>query len=154
LWTKYNGDIMRQIPGEQLWFGNTGDVRDLRHLFGAGIAAVVDLALDELPPPLPHELIYCRVPLVDGAGNEPALLRLAVQAIITLLDTKLPTLVCCSNGLSRSPSMAAAAIAVRSGISPDDALRRIMEVHHLDVTPGLWQEIKTVAVALAGLKSS
>jgi hypothetical protein len=139
---------MLQIPGEQLWLGHSGDVRDLRHLFGAGIAAVVDLALDELPPPLPHELVYLRVPLVDGAGNGPGLLQFAMQVTVALLHTRMPTLICCSNGLSRGPAIAAAALAVRSGAHPEETLRRLAEVHPLDVTPGLWQEVKATAEAL------
>ncbi len=143
---------MYAITGEPLWFGNVNDVRDLRQLFGAGIAAVVDVALDEVPPPLPHELVYCRIPLVDGAGNGDTVLRLAIHGILALLNAQLPTLICCSNGLSRSPALAAAALAVRSGIAPDDSLRRIAEVHHLDVTPGLWQEVKAATEALQAAK--
>ncbi len=138
---------MFQIPGEQLWLGNSGDVRDLRHLFGAGISAVVDLALDELPPPIPHELIYCRIPLVDGAGNSQGLLRLAIQATTVLLNAKVPTLISCSQGLSRSPAIAAAALATRDRVHPQDALRRIMDARHLDVTSGLWQDVQAIVEA-------
>src|SRR5947208_11797525 len=95
------GDTMFQIPGEQLWLGNSGDVRDLRRLFDAGITAVIDLALEELPPPIPHELIYCRIPVVDGAGNSSALLHLAVQTAIALFDSNLQTLISCRHALSR-----------------------------------------------------
>ncbi len=108
---------------------------------------MVDLALDELPPPIPHELIYCRIPLVDGAGNSQGLLRLAIQATTVLLNAKVPTLISCSQGLSRSPAIAAAALATRDRVHPQDALRRIMDARHLDVTSGLWQDVQAIVEA-------
>jgi hypothetical protein len=60
---------MRSAAGFPLWIGHVGDVRDPRSLFSTGTLAVIDLALNEPPASLPRELVYCRFPLIDGAGN-------------------------------------------------------------------------------------
>src|SRR6267142_7076321 len=104
--------VMRQILPHSLWLGHAGDGRDLRAILDAGIRAVVQLAIEEEPLVLPRELTFCRVPLVDGAGNEEKLLYLAVTAVANLLESRIPTLVCCGGGMSRSPAVAAAALAV------------------------------------------
>ncbi|MBY0460374.1 MAG: hypothetical protein K2V38_23920, partial [Gemmataceae bacterium] len=84
---------MRRIPGYPLWVGSTAAARDLRAILAADIAAVVDLALSEPPPPLTRELVYCRFPLVDGAGNPPWLLRAAIETAARLVRAGVPTLV-------------------------------------------------------------
>src|SRR5262245_32189158 len=115
---------MWQIPGEAIWLGHAGDLRNMTVVLAAGIAAVSDPAANEPVPRLPRDLTYCRFPLVDGAGNAPELLRLSVETVTALLRSQLPTLVCCSVGLSRSPAVVAAALAVRHGIGPEEGLRR------------------------------
>ena len=60
---------MRQIQPHRLWVGHAGDSRDFRALFGAGIEAVVQLAVDEPTVATPRELVSCRFPLLDGIGN-------------------------------------------------------------------------------------
>jgi hypothetical protein len=62
---------MREIIPRRLWLGNASDVRDLRRIHDLGVAAIVDLALEESVPQLTRDLIYCRFPLVDGSGNSP-----------------------------------------------------------------------------------
>src|SRR5579864_520702 len=113
---------MRQIAGFSLWLGHVGDVRDLRAVLASGVLAVVDLALNEPPATVTRELVYCRFPLIDGAGNPPWLLRAAVDCVAHLLHSGTPTLVYCGAGMSRSPCIAAAAIASVRGCSPDEAL--------------------------------
>lgn len=60
---------MRRVVDTSLFIGHAGDLRDLRALHAAGIAAVVDLAANEPPATLTRDLAYCRLPLVDGPGN-------------------------------------------------------------------------------------
>jgi hypothetical protein len=133
---------MQSVPGETLWLGHAGDVRNVRHLLDVGIAAIVDLAANEPLPTLPRDLIYCRFPLVDAAINRKALLRLAVQTTTTLLRSQTATLVCCSNGLSRSPAVAAVALAMLHQEEPTLWLQKISEIKPLDVLPGLWEELR------------
>lgn len=60
---------MHEIIPQQLWIGHAGDARDSRLLLDAGIEAVIDLAFEEAPVAMPREIIYCRFPLIDGAGT-------------------------------------------------------------------------------------
>jgi protein-tyrosine phosphatase len=135
---------MRQIVGLPLWLGHVGDMRDLRTVLSTGILAVVDLALNEPPAAVTRELVYCRFPLVDGVGNPPWLLRAAVDCVAGLLDNRTPTLVYCANGMSRSPAIAAAAIARLRGCSPAEALAVVVKAGAADVSPGLWSEIQAL----------
>src|SRR5262245_957647 len=102
---------MRRVPGYSLWLGHAGDVRDLRGLLAAGIVAVVDLAVQEAPAPATRELVYGRVPIVDGPGNPPWILRAAIEMVAGLVRDEVPTLVGCGAGLSRSLCIAGAAVA-------------------------------------------
>jgi hypothetical protein len=136
---------MRHITPHPLWLGHAGDVRDLRGVFDAGIAALVDLALNERPAAPPRELIYCRFPLVDGEGNDTALLRLAVGTAAILLRSGTPTLIYCANGMSRTPAVAACALAEVTGDPPEEALAYLGQFGASDVSPALWREVRAAA---------
>lgn len=135
---------MRPIPGFSLWLGHAGDVRDLRGLHEAGIAAVVDLAAHEPPAILPRELVYCRFPIADGPGNPSWILRTAVDAVAGLVGAGVATLVACGAGMSRSPCVAGAAIARVRGCPANDGLRLILGSAPADVSPGLWADLLAV----------
>src|SRR5437764_14691593 len=135
---------MRQIPPHGLWLGHAGDGRDFRAILDARIQAVVQLAVEEEPLHLPRELTFCRFPLVDGAGNEPKLLHLAVTTVANLLESRIPTLVCCGGGMSRSPAIAAAALAVVFQDTLEQCLERVSAHHPADLVPGLWNDVKTL----------
>lgn len=135
---------MRQVPGYPLWLGHAGDVRELRNVLAAGVRALVDLALNESPVAITRDLIYCRFPLVDGAGNAPWLLRMAIDNIVSLLQARTPTLVFCGAGISRTPCIAAAAIAQSCGLSPAEALRVVVRSGAADVSPALWLDVQAV----------
>jgi protein-tyrosine phosphatase len=137
---------MREIQRNLLWIGNAGDIRTPQKLFDVGILAIVDVAYEESPAQLPRQFIYCRFPINDGDGNEPALLRQTVQTICDLMAAGTRTIVACSAGMSRSPTLAAAALAVHLSESPDDIIRRLGESAPLDVSGPLWSDvIKTLA---------
>jgi hypothetical protein len=133
---------MRLVAGYPLWLGNVGDAWDLAGILAADIRAVVDLALNEKPVTLSRELVYCRFPLLDGAGNSPGLLRAAVQTVAMLFRCGIPTLVYCGAGMSRSPAVAAAALAQLSGCSLTDALSAVTAGGPADVSPALWAELQ------------
>ena len=65
---------MREVI-DQLWIGNAIDARDVTGVLGLGVAAIVDLAIEEPPIQYPRDVVYCRFPLIDGSGNQPAVLR-------------------------------------------------------------------------------
>ena len=135
---------MRQVKDYPLWIGHAGDGDNFRRVLDAGIRAIVQLAYEEPPLHPPRELLYCRFPLIDGPDNEPANLSLAIMALANLLEKRVPTLVCCGAGMSRSPAIAAAALSMVYQESPDDCLKQIVEHQPGDVAPGLWAEVKAI----------
>jgi protein-tyrosine phosphatase len=135
---------MRRIPESSLWLGHAGEARDRNGLLTAGIIAVVDLAIEEPQARLIRELIYCRFPLVDGSGNPPWLLRAAVETVAAMLRSGAPTLVGCSMGLSRSPCIAGAAIALVRGWPADEGLATVLGSEPADISPGLWTDVRRV----------
>ena len=44
------------------------DARDISAVLGLGIVAIVDLAMEEPSIHFPRDIVYCRIPLVDGSG--------------------------------------------------------------------------------------
>jgi protein-tyrosine phosphatase len=133
---------LRKVTGYPLWLGHVGDVRDASKLVEAGISAVVDLALNEPSATLPREFLYCRFPLIDGPGNPRPLLRMAVETVASLLRSDTPTLVYCGAGMSRSPAVAGAAIALVRGCPLAEGLNVVLESGVGDISPGLWAEIE------------
>jgi protein-tyrosine phosphatase len=133
---------MRQIADSSLFIGHAGDLHDVRSLHAAGIAAVLDLAANEPPATLTRDLIYCRLPLVDGAGNPEWLLRAAVVLLASFEREKIPCATCCSGGMSRSPAIAAAALAAARSIPAKVALEQVAAAGPIDVSPGLWRDVE------------
>jgi hypothetical protein len=133
---------MRRIDGYALWLGHRGDVSDPQGIVATGILAVVDLALNEPPALFPRDLIYCRFPLIDGPGNPLWLIRAAVETVACLLRSGMPTLVYCSAGLSRSPCVAGAAIAVERRLSLDQGLKLVLRSGPADVSLRLWSDVR------------
>ncbi|MBW3542432.1 MAG: protein tyrosine phosphatase [Planctomycetes bacterium] len=135
---------MRQIKPYPLWLGHAGDGRNARAIVNAGLQAVIDLAIEEPPAALTRELVYCRFPLIDGEGNAAWLLKAAIETTAGFLRSGIPTLICCGGGMSRSPAIAAAAIARQAGKSLDDTLEMIAESGPGDVSVTLWRDVKAV----------
>ena len=132
---------MYEVIPQLLWIGTAMAARNPRLVLAVGIAAVVDLAYEEPPVQLPRELIYCRFPLLDGVGNEPALLRLAVGTVRELVTARTPTLVACSAGMSRSPIVVAAALATIRNETPDQVLQELVGSRPHDISGGLWNDV-------------
>ncbi|MCX7420667.1 MAG: dual specificity protein phosphatase family protein [Planctomycetia bacterium] len=134
---------MRQISPFAVWLGHVGDTRDWRMVFDVGIQAIVDLAGNEPPASPPRDLIYCRFPLVDGAGNSVDLLEAAVTTLEHFIRTNIRVLVYCSAGLSRTPAVAAAALARVTGQSLDESLAIVQRSGSADISPGLWASLQS-----------
>ncbi len=133
---------MRCLVEGRLWIGNAGDLRRVREVLDAGIRAVVELAWEEPPPALlPRDLIVCRFPLLDGTGNSEDMLRLAVGCVQRLLESNLPTLVACGSGMSRSPAVAAIALARWQGRPAEAVLEEIVSTGPHDVAGDLWADL-------------
>lgn len=135
---------MHQVAGYELWLGHVGELRELTQLYKLGIEAVVDLAVNEPPTQLPREIAYCRFPLGDGVGNPPWLLRTAVETVASLLREGTPTFVYCGAGLSRTPAIAAAALAKVEGCPLREGLQRATAGTRADVSTALWADLEVL----------
>ena len=140
---------MREIRSNRLWIGNARDARDLKCIFEHEIRAVVDLAYEEPPARLGREIVYCRVPLIDGAENPPDLLRFAIRTVTNLVRSQIPTLVACSLGMSRSPIISFAALAMVEGRPIRETLLDA-NLESLDLMPGLWEDVESILGQMAG----
>jgi hypothetical protein len=141
---------MHLLPPHPLWIGHAGDARDLRRIFAEDIRARVELSAQEEPAPTPRDLIACRFPLVDGAGNDPVILTLALRTVAWLVGRNVPTLVCCGAGSSRSPAVAAGALALLSGGHPQECLTEVASHRPVDVMPAFWLEVVDAVASLRG----
>ncbi len=132
---------MHEIQSNLLWIGHALDVREPQGLFDMGISAIVDVAYDEPTAKLPRQLTYCRFPIIDGGGNDIQLLALAVQTTKALIETGTKTIVACSAGMSRSPTIAAFALALHLDEDPKIVVAGIAESKPLELNPELWFDV-------------
>jgi hypothetical protein len=139
---------MNQILPYPLWLGHSGESRDFQKIFDLGVKVLIQLAAEEPPIQPPRELVYCRFPLLDGAGNRAELLFLAVSTAATLIKMRVPTLMVGSAGISRCPAVAAAAMSMVYHEPPETYLEKVLEHHHGDVSPGFWKEITSLLPSL------
>lgn len=135
---------MRPVPSHALWIGNAGDIRPPTAVLDAGICAVIDLAMDEPVALLPRDLVYCRYPLLDGEGNPEWLLKAAIETVVRLLHQRVPTLVCCSGGMSRSVLIAATALS-RVTDRPLDQWLGELTSGPTDLSPTLLTDLTRIA---------
>jgi hypothetical protein len=135
---------LREVISDKLWIGNAADARDVTGVLGLGIAAIVDLAIEEPPFQLPRDVVYCRFPLIDGSGNPPGILRAAIETVGTLIISETETLVACGAGMSWSPAIVAAAMALKQNGSLADALGKLTAGQPHDVSPSLLTDISDV----------
>ncbi len=131
---------MHVIHPNVLWIGHALDAREPRALLEAGIAAVVDVAIEEPPAQLPRELIYCRFPINDGGGNDPSILLHAIQCTVDLLASGTRTIVACSAGMSRSPTIAAFALGAYLDKSPEVLISQLANAKALEIKGPLWND--------------
>jgi hypothetical protein len=135
---------MHHIPPHLLWIGSTGDLRDWRRLYDVGIRAVMHVAYEEPPLALPHDLVACRFPLIDGDENALQTLRLAIATLTHFLESKFACLICCQAGLSRSPAIAAAALSQLTGEPLVASIEKVMKHHACAPHPGLLAQTTKV----------
>ena len=114
---------MRKVTGFPLWLGHAGDVRDPAAVLEAGISAVVCVAGSEPVPSLPAQAAsiaafrWSTAPTIQSGFCERRSRRWRGCCAPGLPH-------CCTvrAGISRSPAVAGAAIALASGCSPEEGL--------------------------------
>jgi hypothetical protein len=131
---------MNQILPHQVWLAPSQGDEHFRDVFDLGIKALVSVSAEEPAPAPPRDLICCRFPLLDGAGNRPDLLYLATSTVATLVKLHIPTLVY-GAGASRAPALAAAALAMVLQKPPEECLEQVARSYPCDVSPGFWSEV-------------
>ena len=136
---------MQQIFPFSLWIGGRGDIRDFSVVLALGVEAVVDLADSESPLTMPRDVSYFRVPLNDGSGNPEWRLHSALNIAEQLLRDKVPTLICCQSGMSRSRAIAAVALSRVTGKPAPECLVLCGSSGPTDVSPAFWNELLEIA---------
>lgn len=139
---------MLNIPTTNVWLGNARDLRNVPEILNNGVTAIVDLAIEEPLPKLPRTTNYCRFVLTDDGENDPANVRAAILAASAFIRGGHVTGICCSAGLNRSPSIAAAAISHVSGESPVKCLELVASAKDIDVNPALWNQVIEVLLEI------
>ena len=134
---------MHEIHPNLLWIGHAMNVREPRALFDAGVAAVIDVAYEESPAQIPRQLTYCRFPLNDGGGNNPETVLQSLRTATDLLRSNTKLLIACSAGMSRSPTLAAFALAHHLSVTPDEVIAGIADIKGLELKPELWADMLT-----------
>ena len=135
---------MRKISDLPLWLGHSGDANNIRLVMDTGIQAIIDLAANEKPIPMPREIIVCRFPMLDGAGNPPWLIQHAINCATDLLRNHIATLIYCSAGMSRTPMIAGAAVAKLKSWSLMKGIQFVVGNGPADLSPGLLNEVTSV----------
>jgi hypothetical protein len=133
---------MRHISHYNLWLGHVGDISDLSAIHAAGIKVLVDLAMNESPAKLSRDLAYCRFPLIDASGNPQWMLRAAINTVVFLLHSGIPTLVYCGAGMSRSPTIVGAAISKIQKCPLADGLAVALQSGTADISPGFLADVQ------------
>ncbi len=136
--------MIRSTKHAALFIGNAMDARDLKLLYENSISAVIDLAFNERPAEPARDMIYCRFPLNDGGGNTNSIIQTAITTTVSLIHDNHRTLVACSAGMSRAPSIASAALAIATSRDADECLAEIAADGPHDVSPVLWADVKQV----------
>jgi hypothetical protein len=139
---------MHQIIPGRLWISSSYEARDVRRVLDLGIEAIVDLAMQEPPLAVTRELIYLRIPILDGDGNDVRRLSMAIKSLVELICRQVPVLVTCSAGMSRSPAIAAAALSIVKDCSPAEVLLELAAQTPHDVSPALWRDVLLAARSL------
>ncbi len=142
--------MIHEIHPDRLFLGNARDARDLQQLHNHRIAAVVDLAANEPPAQLSREILYCRIPIVDGGGNSNSIIEIAIRCVATLVEKEFRTLVACSAGMSRSPAIAASALALVTNKPLSDCLTALFSGASHDISPTLWSSVQLVYNEMIG----
>jgi protein-tyrosine phosphatase len=139
---------MIQITPYPLWIGHAGECRAFAEAFARDIKVVVQLAVEEPPLQPPRELVYLRFPLLDGNGNDPHVVQLAIHCVATLMRRGTATLVGCGAGMSRSPAIVAAALSTVEHAELENCLERVTRLHPADLSPGFWEDVRRAAASV------
>jgi protein-tyrosine phosphatase len=109
------------LVGPDLFVGTLADATDSHHLEKDEITVVVSLT--HKTPDLSTQVVDIHsIPLIDGPQNSREQFTTAVEETVTALGDGKRVLVHCAAGASRSPTVAATALALVQEIDLEDAI--------------------------------
>jgi predicted protein tyrosine phosphatase len=126
-----------------LYVGTLADAGDTALLQEHGVDRIVSLTHGDPESGFPVPVSKCA--MMDGPRNDRETFRTAVEEILTRLQQGETILVHCSRGASRSPSVAAAAIALHEEITIEAAFEQVDEQRdEFDAHPALVRQAVSV----------
>ena len=116
---------------ESLFVGTITDAGAGVGLRTSGIETIVSLTHTAPNSGFPESVSVRQVPLIDGPQNDRTQFETAVDTVVSALESGETVLVHCSRGASRSPSVAATALAITQDIGIEQAFELVAT--HRDV---------------------
>jgi len=89
-------------------------------------------------------------PMADGPQNDPDAVVEAVETVVNALERGQTVLVHCSVGASRSPAVAAAALAVHRDLEFETALDQVRDARDLHVHAAVRENARQATATLRG----
>ena len=111
---------------EGLRVGTAADATDDSLLETHGVTTIVSLT-HETPNPAAQDLTVRSIPLIDGPQNSREQFTKAVEETVAALAADESVLVHCSAGASRSPTVAATALALAQNMDLADAVQQVAD---------------------------
>jgi len=112
---------------EGLFVGTIGDAGDEALLCEYDIEAIVSLTHEGPDGGFPSGRTVVRLPMKDGPRNDQQVFRRAVTRVLSHLRAGDEVLVHCSAGASRSPAVAATALALDNDVGLETAFERVAD---------------------------
>jgi protein-tyrosine phosphatase len=111
---------------DDLYVGTAADATDDSLLETHGVTTIVSLT-HETPRPTTQDLTLRSIPLIDGPQHSREQFTKAVEETLAALAADGSVLVHCSAGASRSPTVAATALALAQDMDLEDALQQVAD---------------------------
>jgi atypical dual specificity phosphatase len=113
------------FPG--LYVGTLTDAGDESVLQNYGIEKIVSLTYGDPESGFPDSVPVITVAMMDGPRNSKAPFQKAVDEVLSAMRDGKNVLVHCSKGASRSPAVAATAVAIVDGVEISKAFEQIAQ---------------------------
>ena len=111
---------------EGLFVGTVDDAGATERLHERGITTIVSVIRGAPAGGYPADVTVVTVPMLDGPQNDLERFEQAVSHVLSVLQTDESLLVHCSAGASRSPAVAAAALALADDIGLEAAVDQLV----------------------------
>ncbi len=108
-----------------LFVGTLADAADEELLTENGIDRIVSLTYGDPEAGYPKSISISQCPMMDGPRNDEETFQEAVEAVLSGFDQDETVLIHCSRGASRSPAVAATAVAIYEQIEIAESFERI-----------------------------